>query len=679
MADEGNGAKLGEAHVEVRVPMQLLNKDLQDTRKAVEQATGNMRRGFEQVQKGVIQTTRAIFGLRGTIGNVIAAVALKEAAFAAKNLADAIEDIGIKARTIGLTADQYQRIVFAARQADIATEELNAGLGIFANNLGQARAGVGPLVDSLKKIDPEFAKQIQGAKDMNDALRITADAIGSLSQAEAKAAVARQAFGRGGLGFVRAFGEGAESLRKAGDEAQRLGQILSDEEIARGGELSDAFTEAGAAIRVQFMRALIEAEPLIRGTINFTLELAKGLKDLSDAFADAGGPIGVFRDIMGGLLKVLSAAPFAIRGISDLLTTSLDEEASQLGDQIDKAQAKLKGLRDDAAKPGLFNMGSRNQWGIDTAEKDLGKLRDRLEEVNQKIKARDFKKGLTTETVEAPKPKGRVLTNLPDEKDLKEAQQKLTEFRQKYLQDTEQFTLLAQQQFDDELKKFKELQDKKLISEQEFIEVRIKLAEMSAKQIKEAWEKENKALLESARTVTAGLEDAFGQWIETGKLDVKEMVRSMLVDLAKLQFRRGVIEPLVGGGDKAGGGLLGSLLRGQGFQFHGGGTVGSGGKPMMVNPALWMGAPRLHDGLMSDEYRAILQKGETVIPKGQGFGTKVEVHNYSGAPVREEQSNEGGVDIRKIIIGTVNEAMGAGRFDKNMNSRYGGRVQTRKT
>lgn len=678
MADEGVGVKLGEAHVEVRIPLQLLQKDLQNTRQKVEQATNGMRGGFDQVHKGVVQTTRAIFGLRGTIGNVIAAVALKEAAIASKNLADAIEDIGIKARTIGLTADQYQRIVYAARQADISTEELNAGLGIFANNLGQARAGVGPLVEAMQKIDPEFAKQIKGAKDMQDALNITAEAIGSLSQAEAKAAVARQAFGRGGLGFVRAFGEGAESMRKAGDEAKRLGQILSDEEIARGGELSDAFTEAGAKIRIQFMKALIELEPIIQQSIKSTLDLITGLRDLSTQFGDSSG-------VISGFIKLLGAVPYAIKGIAAAGTLTLENEADGLGLAIDAVQDKLKKLREEAAHPASFTDWAGKLQNVTAAEKELAKLRDRLGEVKGQINARDFKKGLTTETVEKPKPPGRVLTPGPTKEQLEEAQQKLREFRQKYLEETEQFTLAAQQQFDNELATYQKMLKERTITEEQFTEVRIKLAEIAAKKQKEAWEKENKALLESARTVTAGLEQAFGDFVETGKLDVREMVRSMLVELAKLQFRRGVIEPLVGGGDKAGGGLLGSLLSGQGFQFHGGGRVGAGGTPIMVNPALWANAPRFHDGLMSNEMRAILRKDETVLTPEQmgrfagGGSTKVEVHNYSGAPVREEQSNEGGIDIRKIIIGTVNEGMASGKFDNNMRGRYGGRVQTRKT
>lgn len=55
---------------------------------------------------------------------------------------------------------------------------------------------------------------------------------------------------------------------------------------------------------------------------------------------------------------------------------------------------------------------------------------------------------------------------------------------------------------------------------------------------------------------------------------------------------------------------------------HSGGVVGSTSFPQRQMPA-WMiaTAPRLHNGLAADEFPAVLQKGERVIPKGGGGNT----------------------------------------------------------
>ena len=83
---------------------------------------------------------------------------------------------------------------------------------------------------------------------------------------------------------------------------------------------------------------------------------------------------------------------------------------------------------------------------------------------------------------------------------------------------------------------------------------------------------------------------------------------------------------------QAGGGGLGAIFGGlfsglfKAPVAHSG--MPPGGQPAssrMVSPALFLGAPRLHDGLRPDEFPAILQKGEGVTPKGHrgGDGTTV--------------------------------------------------------
>jgi hypothetical protein len=61
--------------------------------------------------------------------------------------------------------------------------------------------------------------------------------------------------------------------------------------------------------------------------------------------------------------------------------------------------------------------------------------------------------------------------------------------------------------------------------------------------------------------------------------------------------------------------------------YHQGGDVGSPASSRLVPAALFNNAPRLHQGLAGDEFAAILQEGETVIPRGgramMGGGTTI--------------------------------------------------------
>lgn len=59
-------------------------------------------------------------------------------------------------------------------------------------------------------------------------------------------------------------------------------------------------------------------------------------------------------------------------------------------------------------------------------------------------------------------------------------------------------------------------------------------------------------------------------------------------------------------------------------------------------------------------------------PAAASGGVRVEVHNYSGQPVKEERTRDAnGVEVTRIIIGAVNTAIAEGRMDGAMGSAFG--------
>ena len=219
----------------------------------------------------------------------------------------------------------------------------------------------------------------------------------------------------------------------------------------------------------------------------------------------------------------------------------------------------------------------------------------------------------------------------------------------------------------------------------ETLKIREKAAEEEAKAYEDSWvkqaesanralaaqadeyEKANKKMVdlseETARAMQSNFSDLFFDAM-TGKLKtfedyakaVFDSITRMMADLAGQQLTRSLF-----GQDMKGGGWLSSLgsLVGIGSSmsvgqvggtmtasqsaaaslpintmagpFHSGGTVGVTGGAMRSIPASYFAtAPRLHQGLAADEFPAVLQKGEQVIPKGGGKSQPiVHMHFYS--------------------------------------------------
>lgn len=117
-------------------------------------------------------------------------------------------------------------------------------------------------------------------------------------------------------------------------------------------------------------------------------------------------------------------------------------------------------------------------------------------------------------------------------------------------------------------------------------------------------------------------ENAIGDFVKTGKLDFRDLVTSMIADLAKLAARRFILGPIanaLSGALGGAGGIFANIL-------HAGGMVGAPGPGRMVPALAFANAPRMHNGgwagLRPDEVPAILQRGERVLSRREaaGFG-----------------------------------------------------------
>lgn len=119
------------------------------------------------------------------------------------------------------------------------------------------------------------------------------------------------------------------------------------------------------------------------------------------------------------------------------------------------------------------------------------------------------------------------------------------------------------------------------VSEAELVKIRALAAEYGRlTETVSAQQTGLRRLGEIGQTVSGTLASAFAQWTRGAELDVKNMVASMLNELAQLTFRRGALEPLFGGGmggQGSDGGLFSSLLGSifGGFR-EGGGDVEAG-------------------------------------------------------------------------------------------------------
>lgn len=152
-------------------------------------------------------------------------------------------------------------------------------------------------------------------------------------------------------------------------------------------------------------------------------------------------------------------------------------------------------------------------------------------------------------------------------------------------------------------------------------------------------------------------ENAVGEFVKTGKLDFRDLVTSLLADLAKLAARRFILGPIanaLSGALGGAGGIFANIL-------HAGGMVGASAPGRMVPAMAFAAAPRMHSGGMAglrhDEVPAILQRGERVLSRreaqsyGTGGGVNVTIMARDAESFRQSRTQVAADIARAVSLG----------------------------
>jgi hypothetical protein len=169
--------------------------------------------------------------------------------------------------------------------------------------------------------------------------------------------------------------------------------------------------------------------------------------------------------------------------------------------------------------------------------------------------------------------------------------------------------------------------------------------------IEEAYDHTREHIRTAMQGISGEFEKILSDWQSGNKITLQSIEKDFVNMIERMVIKAAVLEPLFGTGKTgpgefgvvgdaakgvfggSGGLSLGSITSVFGKLFHDGGTVGSGGPGRWVSPDTFAGAVRYHEGgiagLMPGEVPAILQQGETVIPKGRGQAGRGHTFNFN--------------------------------------------------
>jgi len=233
--------------------------------------------GVDRVSRGLGGIGRGLTSVAGAATAAGAALgAMGVAGFlAARKLANEFSEYADQldkaSKRTGVAAQDLARLRHAADLSGASFGGLVNGLRFLARAADEAQQGTAEYAEVFDRLGVSVTDGSGQIRDLADLLPDLADAFAGLKSDTTAAALAQQAFGRGGLEILPMLREGSDAIRAMGDEADRLGLVLSQANVNAGVHYKDMVTDFEGAVkgmRMQVAQVLLPS--MTQGAIFLT-------------------------------------------------------------------------------------------------------------------------------------------------------------------------------------------------------------------------------------------------------------------------------------------------------------------------------------------------------------------------------------------------------------------------
>lgn len=288
-------ATADELIIKIRADMRDIERKLDGLERESGQTSRTMQRQFQRAAQGINNAFRNIRG------PALAATAAGTAfAFMAQRSLEAVEAISDLSTRANVSAEFLQEMRFAinqsggsARDFDDAISRLNRRFGLFLQNLRTGEGEAGPAAAAFRALGLE-TRIVNG--ELTDAEGVFNAAVQGLSEVESAAqrsALASQLFGEdSGPRLVALLDQGVEGIDALREAARAAGVVLDNDLVASAARSSDALEIMRTQVGSEFNRAIAQNAD---GLISF----ARVLTDVATAAIRAAAAIGRMFDTTG--------------------------------------------------------------------------------------------------------------------------------------------------------------------------------------------------------------------------------------------------------------------------------------------------------------------------------------------------------------------------------------------
>ncbi len=282
----GPMARISRTIEKVRGPVDRTNRAMSKLGRAsgLKQFNRSLRKAATSAKK----TARAVKGIGKIVGG-FALLAGGAVAGLAKSFANSGDNVAKTADRLGIGIEALQKYRYAAERSGVSSETFDMALQRMGRRAAEAGAGMGAARDALKTLNVEVKDSGGNMRSTEQILLDSLDALGRVQDPLIRNALAMKLFDSEGVKLVQMTKDGAEGIKKLGDEAVKLGLIMSEKAARDSEKFNDSLTNLGGSLtglRNRIGEKLIPVLlPLIEKLTTLAVDVGPAVAQWADKFA----------------------------------------------------------------------------------------------------------------------------------------------------------------------------------------------------------------------------------------------------------------------------------------------------------------------------------------------------------------------------------------------------------
>ena len=233
--------------------------------------------------------------------------------------ASTTEALGLEVRKLqrytGMTAEEASKLAFAAKQSSVPVDSLAVGLG----KLSKSMEAGSPAFDTLGVSARDSSGKL---RNLGAVLPEIADKFAAMPNGAEKTATALQLFGRSGMDLMPFLNKGAAGMKELGDEAEKMGLVLSQDNVDQVMKAREAHKKLDATLQGVRNQIGLQVMPILTGFTNILGSIPGPIKDILVPLTTIGGialvgfgAIGMLVGQLQNLGPIITTVKGAIAGL----------------------------------------------------------------------------------------------------------------------------------------------------------------------------------------------------------------------------------------------------------------------------------------------------------------------------------------------------------------------------